>query len=268
MCFRSRVVGPALCPQPQPTLRASSLTGADQWGSAAPRAPPWRVSGIPLKILQNIVCACVCASATGLCQKGAYLECLLTFSLVSITHHLGCSSTRPFAPETQPCSLLGWMAAPQPPRMSLPGPSPESVDHDVPWWNPRSFWNTVRSWWPSSTFEHCCVKPWQMDVVSPSCQPLVQTQFQPPELGHGQRDETSEWPQCPAALRDESSHPHAYQTRGTTGGLWTAWWVLRTCCPPQLGLCHLSVFGVCWGLQTQMIWGMWECDRGTNVFLL
>lgn len=31
------------------------------------------------------MCACVCASATGSCRKGAFLECLLTFSSVSIT---------------------------------------------------------------------------------------------------------------------------------------------------------------------------------------
>lgn len=66
--------------------RGLSSSGADEWGSAALGAPPRRVSRILLKILQNIVCACVCASVTGPCQKGAFLECLLTFSLVFITH--------------------------------------------------------------------------------------------------------------------------------------------------------------------------------------
>lgn len=88
-CFRSWAWGqhwvPCLAPAPAHP-EGSSLTGADQWGSAAPRAPPRRVSRTPLKLLQNIVCACVCASATGPCRKGACLECLLTCSLVSITH--------------------------------------------------------------------------------------------------------------------------------------------------------------------------------------
>ena len=29
-------------------------------------------------------------------------------------------------------------------------------------------------------------------------------------------------------------------------GPWTAQWAPGTCCPSQLGLCHLCVFGVCW----------------------
>lgn len=71
------------CSQLQALPRGLSSSGADEWGSAALGAPPRRVSRIPLKILQNI--ACVCTSVTGPCQKGAFLECLLTFSLVSTT---------------------------------------------------------------------------------------------------------------------------------------------------------------------------------------
>lgn len=217
MCFRSWVVGPVLCPQPQPTPRGSSLTGADQWGSAAPRAPPWRVSRIPLKFCKTL-CVHVCARLRrDRAGRELALNVFSPFLWFPLLTSLGCSSTRPFAPETQPCSLLGWMTAPQTPRMSLPGPSPESVDHAVPRWIPRSFWLAIRSWWPSSMHKHCCVKPWQMDVVSPSCQLLVQTRFQPPKLGHGQGDETSEWPQCPAAPGEEPNHAHTYPMRGITG---------------------------------------------------
>lgn len=144
MCFRSWVVGPARCPLPQTIPRGSSLTGADQWGSAAPCAPPRRVSRIPLKILQNIVCACVCASVTRPCWKGVCLECLLTFSLVSITHQSRMFIHQAFRSRDTAMFSAGMDGSSQTPRMSLPGPSPESVDHAVPRWIPKEL------------LEHCC----------------------------------------------------------------------------------------------------------------
>lgn len=104
-----------------------------------PRAPPRRVSRIPLKILQNIACACVCASATGPCQKGAFLECLLTFSSVSITrqsrtfiHRAAfCSRDAATSSAGMDCSSR-W-----PPGMSLPGAT--SREH-------RPCFSTLKAW--------------------------------------------------------------------------------------------------------------------------
>lgn len=137
-------------------------------------------------------CVCMCVRVCdGTVPKGACLECLLTCSLVSITRQSRTLIHQAFCSRDKPSSLLGWMAAPQPPRMSLPGPSPECrpcCSTLKPW----ELLERCQSWWPSSTHEHCCVKPRQTDVVSPSCQPLVQPHFQPPKLRHGWGDETLE----------------------------------------------------------------------------
>lgn len=127
MCSRIQVVGPMMHPLPGHS-RKPCQGAHPQWVPMS-EVLLHRVllpEGFqdPLKILQNIVCACVCASATGPCRKGAFLECLLTFSSVSITRWC-----RTFICQAAFCSRDAAMSSTSrmdlhcPPGLSLPGAS-------------------------------------------------------------------------------------------------------------------------------------------------
>lgn len=226
--------------QLQALPRGLSSSGADEWGSAALGAPPRRVSRTPLKILQNIVCACVCASVTGPCQKGAFLECLLTFSLVFITHQSRMFIHRAaFCSRDAAMSSAGmdgnsrWLL-----RMSLPGAT--SREH-------RPWSSTLKAWELPEKCQELVAEP---RAWAPPCQSLTDgcglsfpaASSPGPPPSYGAQSWTGWWDfaetagvlQCPCRPLGWGTEPPQWSpVVGHRGGMWTVQWVPGTLCPPS-----------------------------------